>query len=286
MKLFRFGAPGRGAARRAAARRRARRRLRLRRATRTRRSSAGATAWPARALGRGRGAARRRASPPASRLAPPVARPSKIVCIGLNYRDHARESGAALPKEPIVFLKATSALAGPRTTCAAPAAATRPTGRSSWRWSSARAPNTSPARTRWRTSRASCCTTTTPSAASSSSAAASGRRARAPTVRPAGPVPGHARRDRPASQRLRLWLKVNGESQQEGTTARHDLRRADAGQLRVAVHDAAARRRHQHGHAGRRRARSQAPALPAGRRRRRIRHRRARPGPAKDPRAE
>ena len=51
--------------------------------------------------------------PVGARLASAVARPSKIVCIGLNYRDHARESGAALPPEPIVFLKATSALAGP-----------------------------------------------------------------------------------------------------------------------------------------------------------------------------
>jgi 2-keto-4-pentenoate hydratase/2-oxohepta-3-ene-1,7-dioic acid hydratase in catechol pathway len=51
--------------------------------------------------------------PAGARLAPAVARPSKLVCIGLNYRDHARESGAALPAEPIVFMKATSALAGP-----------------------------------------------------------------------------------------------------------------------------------------------------------------------------
>ena len=47
------------------------------------------------------------------RLGPPVARPSKIVCIGLNYSDHAREMGLALPTEPVVFLKATSALVGP-----------------------------------------------------------------------------------------------------------------------------------------------------------------------------
>jgi 2-keto-4-pentenoate hydratase/2-oxohepta-3-ene-1,7-dioic acid hydratase in catechol pathway len=46
-------------------------------------------------------------------LLAPVPRPGKVVCIGLNYRDHARESGAALPGEPIVFLKASSALAGP-----------------------------------------------------------------------------------------------------------------------------------------------------------------------------
>jgi 2,4-diketo-3-deoxy-L-fuconate hydrolase len=51
--------------------------------------------------------------PEGARLGPAVARPSKLVCIGLNYRDHARESGAALPPEPIVFIKATSAIAGP-----------------------------------------------------------------------------------------------------------------------------------------------------------------------------
>ena len=51
--------------------------------------------------------------PPDVRLGPPIARPSKIVCIGLNFADHAREAGAELPKEPVVFFKATSALAGP-----------------------------------------------------------------------------------------------------------------------------------------------------------------------------
>lgn len=47
------------------------------------------------------------------RLGPPVARPGKIICIGLNFRDHAAESNMALPTEPVVFFKATSALAGP-----------------------------------------------------------------------------------------------------------------------------------------------------------------------------
>jgi 2,4-didehydro-3-deoxy-L-rhamnonate hydrolase len=47
------------------------------------------------------------------RLGPPLARPSKIVCIGLNYADHAKESGADIPKEPILFFKATSAITGP-----------------------------------------------------------------------------------------------------------------------------------------------------------------------------
>lgn len=48
-----------------------------------------------------------------AKLASPMARPSKIVCIGLNYADHAKESGAALPSEPVIFMKSTTALCGP-----------------------------------------------------------------------------------------------------------------------------------------------------------------------------
>lgn len=51
--------------------------------------------------------------PAGARLGPPLARPSKIVCIGLNYRDHAAESGIDLPKEPVLFLKSTTSLTGP-----------------------------------------------------------------------------------------------------------------------------------------------------------------------------
>src|SRR5947199_9864321 len=51
--------------------------------------------------------------PDGARLGPPLCRPSKIVCIGLNYRDHARESGMAIPDEPVLFCKATSAITGP-----------------------------------------------------------------------------------------------------------------------------------------------------------------------------
>jgi 2,4-diketo-3-deoxy-L-fuconate hydrolase len=49
----------------------------------------------------------------ATRLGPPIARPSKIVCIGLNYKDHAAETGAELPREPVIFFKSTTALVGP-----------------------------------------------------------------------------------------------------------------------------------------------------------------------------
>lgn len=48
-----------------------------------------------------------------TRLGPPVARPSKIICIGLNYSDHAAESKMQLPNEPVIFFKATSAITGP-----------------------------------------------------------------------------------------------------------------------------------------------------------------------------
>ncbi|MEO5650490.1 MAG: fumarylacetoacetate hydrolase family protein [Ginsengibacter sp.] len=47
------------------------------------------------------------------RLGSPVARPSKIICIGLNYADHARETNAPIPVEPIIFFKSTTSLMGP-----------------------------------------------------------------------------------------------------------------------------------------------------------------------------
>ncbi|HEY8733415.1 MAG TPA: fumarylacetoacetate hydrolase family protein [Puia sp.] len=48
-----------------------------------------------------------------AQLDSPIARPSKIVCIGLNYADHARETKAQPPPEPVIFLKSTTALCGP-----------------------------------------------------------------------------------------------------------------------------------------------------------------------------
>ncbi|MFH8347142.1 fumarylacetoacetate hydrolase family protein [Streptomyces sp. NPDC018045] len=54
-----------------------------------------------------------RLEPAGLRTGPPVARIGKIVCIGLNYHDHARETGAAVPAEPIVFMKAPDTVVGP-----------------------------------------------------------------------------------------------------------------------------------------------------------------------------
>ncbi|MGW2392808.1 fumarylacetoacetate hydrolase family protein [Streptomyces lydicamycinicus] len=54
------------------------------------------------------------------RTGPPVARIGKIVCIGLNYHDHARETGAATPAEPILFMKAPDTVVGPDDTVLVP----------------------------------------------------------------------------------------------------------------------------------------------------------------------
>ena len=62
---------------------------------------------------------------PDARLGSPIARPSKIVCIGLNYRDHAAETGASIPAEPVLFFKATTALCGPNDPLVIPRGATK-----------------------------------------------------------------------------------------------------------------------------------------------------------------
>ncbi|MFE4002388.1 fumarylacetoacetate hydrolase family protein [Nocardioides sp. YIM B13467] len=48
-----------------------------------------------------------------TRIGPPVARPGKVVGIGLNYEDHAEEAGVAIPDEPVVFLKPSTSVVGP-----------------------------------------------------------------------------------------------------------------------------------------------------------------------------
>ena len=111
MKLIRFGAPG---AEKPG--------LLLDDGARVDASSFGSD-WDERFLGSGGVArleawARERAAslprvPEGERLGPCIARPSKIVCIGLNFADHARETGAKIPDEPIIFFKATTALCGP-----------------------------------------------------------------------------------------------------------------------------------------------------------------------------
>ncbi|MYX93545.1 2-hydroxyhepta-2,4-diene-1,7-dioate isomerase [Streptomyces sp. SID486] len=58
--------------------------------------------------------------PSGLRIGPPVGRIGKVVCIGLNYHDHAREAGAEAPAEPVVFLKAPDTVVGPHDTVLVP----------------------------------------------------------------------------------------------------------------------------------------------------------------------
>ncbi|MGP8034033.1 MAG: fumarylacetoacetate hydrolase family protein [Steroidobacteraceae bacterium] len=51
--------------------------------------------------------------PGAPRIASPVAQVGKMVCVGLNYADHAAEAGMSIPEQPVLFMKATSAIVGP-----------------------------------------------------------------------------------------------------------------------------------------------------------------------------
>lgn len=59
------------------------------------------------------------------RFGPCVARPSKIICVGLNYKDHAAESNMLLPTEPILFFKSTTALCGPNDNVMIPKGSTK-----------------------------------------------------------------------------------------------------------------------------------------------------------------
>ncbi len=62
---------------------------------------------------------------PDTRLGPPIAGTGKFICIGLNYADHAAESGMDVPPEPVMFMKATSAICGPNDPIVIPCGSTK-----------------------------------------------------------------------------------------------------------------------------------------------------------------
>lgn len=64
-------------------------------------------------------------APESERWGPPVARPGAILCIGLNFSDHAKESGMAIPDEPVLFMKASNTLSGPYDPVAIPRKSTK-----------------------------------------------------------------------------------------------------------------------------------------------------------------
>ena len=130
------------------------------------------------------------------RIAPPWSGMGKFICIGLNYSDHAAETGAPIPKEPIIFMKPTSALVGCNDAVVLPQGSVK----TDWevelgvvigtqgalRREGRRAEATSPA---------TASSTTSPSASTSSSAAALGQGQGLRHLRPGRPVAGDRRRD-------------------------------------------------------------------------------------------
>ena len=67
------------------------------------------------------------------RLHAPLANPPRVFAIGLNYRDHAKESNLPLPSAPVVFFKMTTAIVGPSDAIVLPKTAVNPTMKPSWR---------------------------------------------------------------------------------------------------------------------------------------------------------
>jgi 2,4-didehydro-3-deoxy-L-rhamnonate hydrolase len=156
---------------------------------------------------------------PGVRLGPPVARPSKIVCIGLNYRDHAAETGAAIPGEPVIFFKATTALVGPDDDLVIP----RGAGKVDWEVElavviGARARYVSRERAAGHVAGYALHNDYSERAFQLERGGQWSKGKSADTFAPLGPC--LATPDEVADpQRLDLWLKVNGELRQRGTTA-------------------------------------------------------------------
>lgn len=115
------------------------------------------------------------------RYGSPVARVGKFIAIGLNYADHAAESGLPVPKEPVVFMKATSCIQGPNDPVMLPKGSVKSDWEVELGVASARARATSRRRARSITWPATASSTTSANASSRSSAAAPGTRARAAT---------------------------------------------------------------------------------------------------------
>lgn len=153
------------------------------------------------------------------RLGPCVGRVGKFICIGLNYSDHAKESGMALPSEPIVFMKATSAICGPNDKVMIP----RGSEKTDWEvelgvviGKSAKYVNREDALSHV----VGYCVVNDVSERAFQ-LEGTGQWVKGKSADTFGPIgPWLVTRDEvPDPQRLKLWLEVNGKREQDGTTA-------------------------------------------------------------------
>lgn len=155
----------------------------------------------------------------ATRLGPVIGRPGNIVCIGLNYRDHAAESNMALPTEPVVFSKHTSALSGPNDPVDMPRGSTR----TDWEVELAvvigrRAQGVREDKALDYVAGYTIANDVSERSFQLERGGQWIKGKSAPTFCPLGPVLITAD-EIPDPQALRLWLTVNGQTMQDGTTA-------------------------------------------------------------------
>ena len=206
------------------------------------------------------------------RLGCPLAGIGKMVCIGLNYTDHAEEVGMALPKEPTVFIKAPSALCGPDDPTVRPRGGTKldyecelaaVIGRD--------ARNVDEGKALGHVAAYCIVNDVSERAFQMEHGGTTTKGKSADSFGPVGPwlVTADEIRD---PQALELWTTVNGERRQHGTTAKMIFTVASLVAYVSRFMSLRAGRPDLHRHAGRRRPRLQAAALPAAGRRRGARH--------------
>ncbi|KJS34489.1 MAG: hypothetical protein VR70_17540 [Rhodospirillaceae bacterium BRH_c57] len=155
----------------------------------------------------------------APRLGSPIARPSNILCIGLNYRAHVAEAGMTLPTEPVVFSKHTGALSGPNDVVRLP----RGSNKTDWEVELAvvigsRAQGVREANALGHVAGYTVCNDVSERTFQLERGGQWIKGKSADTFCPLGPVLLTAD-SVPDPQALRLWLSVNGETMQDGTTA-------------------------------------------------------------------
>jgi 2-keto-4-pentenoate hydratase/2-oxohepta-3-ene-1,7-dioic acid hydratase in catechol pathway len=153
------------------------------------------------------------------RLGPCVGRVGKFICIGLNYSDHAKESGMTLPSEPIIFMKATSAICGPNDNVMIP----RGSEKTDWEVELGVVIGKAAKYVTWEDALshvAGYCVIHDVSERAFQ-LEGTGQWVKGKSADTFGPIgPWLVTRDEvPDPQRLKLWLEVNGKREQDGTTA-------------------------------------------------------------------
>ena len=210
------------------------------------------------------------------RLGACVGGTGKFMCIGLNYADHAAEAGLEVPPEPVLSMKATSAICGPEIPSSSRVAPKGPTGKSSFAWSTENPRNVSARPMRWTTSPVAAWSMTIRNVNGRPGVWAGGPEAMVATI--SAPVgPWLVAPDEVAGPWVpRLWLSVNGETVQDGSTEK-TIYGVLRGMPPVVIHDLASGRYHLGRHTAPRGRRISSDTFPQGREHRRIGRRRPRP---------